>query len=113
MGRVFKRGPSTSGTSRDFVSYWPTARPIGKTEETSCLANHFRENLLSLRKLLVVVAVAVFVALYIGLDLGRYFSLDALKAQQVALDAYRQAHPWLTAGMYLRGRDRPVPARAR
>jgi pyruvate/2-oxoglutarate dehydrogenase complex dihydrolipoamide dehydrogenase (E3) component/uncharacterized membrane protein YdjX (TVP38/TMEM64 family) len=64
------------------------------------LANHFRENLLSLRKLLVVVAVAVFVALYIGLDLGRYFSLDALKAQQVALDAYRQAHPWLTAGMY-------------
>ncbi|MEF8770737.1 MAG: FAD-dependent oxidoreductase [Candidatus Accumulibacter phosphatis] len=55
---------------------------------------------MSLRKLLVVVAVAVFVALYIGLDLGRYFSLDALKAQQVALDAYRQAHPWLTAGMY-------------
>jgi len=55
---------------------------------------------LSLRKLLVVVAVAVFVALYIGLDLGRYFSLDALKAQQAALDAYRQAHPWLTAGIY-------------
>ncbi|HCZ13948.1 MAG TPA: pyridine nucleotide-disulfide oxidoreductase, partial [Candidatus Accumulibacter sp.] len=55
---------------------------------------------MSLRKLLVVVAVAVFVALYIGLDLGRYFSLDALKAQQAALDAYRQAHPWLTAGIY-------------
>ena len=44
-----------------------------------------RENLLSLRKLRVVVAVAVFVALYIGLDLGRYFSLDAPKAHQAAL----------------------------
>ena len=55
---------------------------------------------MSLRKLLVVVAVAVFVAAYFVLDLGRYFSLDALKAQQAALDAYRQAHPWLTAGIY-------------
>jgi pyruvate/2-oxoglutarate dehydrogenase complex dihydrolipoamide dehydrogenase (E3) component/uncharacterized membrane protein YdjX (TVP38/TMEM64 family) len=54
----------------------------------------------SLRKLLVVVVVAVVVALYLALDLGRFFSLDALKAQQTALDAYRQAHPWLTAGIY-------------
>ena len=55
---------------------------------------------MSLRKLLVLVAVATVVALYVAFDLGRFFSLDALKAQQTALDAYRQAHPWLTAGIY-------------
>ena len=55
---------------------------------------------MSLRKLLVVVVVAVVVALYVALDLGRFFSLDALKAQQAALDAYRAANPWLTAGIY-------------
>jgi pyruvate/2-oxoglutarate dehydrogenase complex dihydrolipoamide dehydrogenase (E3) component/uncharacterized membrane protein YdjX (TVP38/TMEM64 family) len=55
---------------------------------------------MSLRKLLVLVALAIVVALYFALDLGRFFSLDMLKAQQAALDAYRQAHPWLTAGIY-------------
>ncbi len=55
---------------------------------------------MSLRKLLVVVVVAVVVAVYFAFDLGRFFSLDALKAQQAALDAYRAANPWLTAGIY-------------
>jgi pyruvate/2-oxoglutarate dehydrogenase complex dihydrolipoamide dehydrogenase (E3) component/uncharacterized membrane protein YdjX (TVP38/TMEM64 family) len=53
-----------------------------------------------LHKLLVVIIVAIVVALYFALDLGRYFSLDALKAQQAAIDSYRQAKPWLTAGTF-------------
>jgi len=55
---------------------------------------------LSLRKLLVVVVVAIVVALYFAFDLGRWFSLDALKAQQAAIESYRQAHPGLTAGIF-------------
>jgi pyruvate/2-oxoglutarate dehydrogenase complex dihydrolipoamide dehydrogenase (E3) component/uncharacterized membrane protein YdjX (TVP38/TMEM64 family) len=55
---------------------------------------------MSLRKLSVLAAVVALVVLYFALDLGRFFSLDALKAQQAALDAYRQSHPWLTAGIY-------------
>jgi pyruvate/2-oxoglutarate dehydrogenase complex dihydrolipoamide dehydrogenase (E3) component/uncharacterized membrane protein YdjX (TVP38/TMEM64 family) len=53
-----------------------------------------------LRKLLVVVVVAIVVALYFAFDLGRWFSLDALKAQQAAIESYRQAHPGLTAGIF-------------
>ncbi|MDP3512404.1 MAG: FAD-dependent oxidoreductase [Sulfuritalea sp.] len=34
------------------------------------------------------------------LDLGSYFSLDALKAQQAAIENYRQANPWLAAGIF-------------
>ena len=55
---------------------------------------------MSLRKLLVLVAVAAAIALYFALDLGRWFSLDALKAQQAAIEAYRQANPWLAAAIY-------------
>ena len=55
---------------------------------------------MSLRKLSFLAAVAAFIVLYFALDLGRFFSLDALKAQQAALDAYRQAHPWLTAAIF-------------
>ena len=40
-----------------------------------------RTSAVSLRKLLVVIVVAVVVALYFALDLGRWFSLDVLKAQ--------------------------------
>jgi uncharacterized membrane protein YdjX (TVP38/TMEM64 family) len=55
---------------------------------------------MSLRKLLVLVAVAAAVALYFALDLGRWFSLDALKAQQAAIEAYRAANPWPAAGIF-------------
>ena len=55
---------------------------------------------MSLRKLLVLVAVAAAVALYFALDLGRWFSLDALKSQQAAIEAYRQANPWLAAAIF-------------
>ncbi len=55
---------------------------------------------MSLRKLLVLAVVAIVAALYFVLDLGSYFSLDALKAQQAAIENYRQAHPWLAAGIF-------------
>ncbi|NJD33852.1 MAG: pyridine nucleotide-disulfide oxidoreductase [Betaproteobacteria bacterium] len=55
---------------------------------------------MSLRKLLVLVALAAVIGLYIALDLGRYFSLDALKAHQASIEAYRQANPWLASAIY-------------
>ncbi|MBI5789946.1 MAG: FAD-dependent oxidoreductase [Rhodocyclales bacterium] len=55
---------------------------------------------MSMRKLLFLVVIAIVVGAFFAFDLGRWLSLDALKAQQTALDAYRQAHPWLTAGIY-------------
>jgi pyruvate/2-oxoglutarate dehydrogenase complex dihydrolipoamide dehydrogenase (E3) component/uncharacterized membrane protein YdjX (TVP38/TMEM64 family) len=55
---------------------------------------------LSTRKLAVVAAVAVLVTLYFALDLGRFFSLDALKAQQASIEAYRAANPWLAAAIF-------------
>ena len=55
---------------------------------------------MSLRKLLVLVAVAAAVALYFALDLGRWFSLDALKSQQAAIETYREANPWLAAAIF-------------
>jgi len=55
---------------------------------------------MSLRKLLVVLAIGIAVALYFALDLGRYLSLDTLKAQQAAIESYRAAHPGLAAASY-------------
>ena len=55
---------------------------------------------MSLRKLLVLVAVVAAVALYFSLDLGRWLSLDALKSQQTAIEAYRRANPWLAAAIF-------------
>lgn len=46
--------------------------------------------------LLVVVAVAVFFIF----DLGRFLSLDTLKARQEELQAVAQAHPWQSAGAF-------------
>jgi pyruvate/2-oxoglutarate dehydrogenase complex dihydrolipoamide dehydrogenase (E3) component/uncharacterized membrane protein YdjX (TVP38/TMEM64 family) len=50
--------------------------------------------------LLLLVLVAIAAGLYFSLDLGRYLSLDTLKAQQAAIETYRQAHPWLAAGIF-------------
>ncbi|MDA8257619.1 MAG: FAD-dependent oxidoreductase [Betaproteobacteria bacterium] len=56
---------------------------------------------MSLRKLLVLVIVAIVVALYFALDLDRWFNLDALKDRQAAIESYRLAHPWLAAWIFL------------
>ncbi len=55
---------------------------------------------MSLRKLAVLAAVLALVALYFTLDLGRLFSLDTLKSQQAAIEAYRAANPWLSAAIF-------------
>jgi len=48
---------------------------------------------LPLRKILLVIAIAAVIVLYFALDLGRWFSLDAFKAQQAAIESWRAAQP--------------------
>ena len=55
---------------------------------------------MSLRKVLLGLVIAMVVVAYFALDLGRWFSLDAFKAQQAAIEAFRQANPWLTAAIF-------------
>jgi pyruvate/2-oxoglutarate dehydrogenase complex dihydrolipoamide dehydrogenase (E3) component/uncharacterized membrane protein YdjX (TVP38/TMEM64 family) len=52
---------------------------------------------LPLRKVLLVIVIAAVVLLYFALDLGRYFSLDAFKAQQAAIENWRAAQPLMAA----------------
>ncbi len=53
------------------------------------------------RKLLLLLVLAILVGAFFALDLGRFFSLDYFKSQQVAIEAYRAAQPALTAGIFL------------
>jgi len=55
---------------------------------------------MSIRKFLVLIAVAALLGLYFALDLGRFFSLETLKTQQAAIEAYRVANPWLAAAIF-------------
>ncbi|MBT0963574.1 FAD-dependent oxidoreductase [Denitromonas iodatirespirans] len=48
----------------------------------------------------LILLIAALVASYFIFDLGRYFSLDFFKSQQAAVEAYRAAHPWTTAGLF-------------
>jgi len=52
------------------------------------------------RKLLLILAITLLVGAFFVFDLGRFFSLDFVKSQQAAIDAYRAAHPALTAGIF-------------
>ena len=51
------------------------------------------------RVVLLIVLVAL-IAAFFAFDLKQYFSLDFFKLQQAAIDAYFQAHPLQTAGIY-------------
>ena len=55
---------------------------------------------MNLRKLLLMVAIAVALGAFFAFDLGRFFSLDYFKSQQAAIETYRAAHPWLSAGLF-------------
>ena len=55
---------------------------------------------MNLRKLILILAIAVLVGAFLAFDLGRFFSLDYFKSQQAVIDAYRAAHPWLAAGLF-------------
>jgi pyruvate/2-oxoglutarate dehydrogenase complex dihydrolipoamide dehydrogenase (E3) component/uncharacterized membrane protein YdjX (TVP38/TMEM64 family) len=48
-------------------------------------------------KLLLLVVLAAAIAAFIAFDLGRFFTLEQFRAQQSAIEAYRQAHPVQTA----------------
>ncbi len=48
---------------------------------------------MTLSRIALLAAVAVLVGAFFAFDLGQYLSLDVLKAQQAALDAYTVAHP--------------------
>lgn len=55
---------------------------------------------MSSRKLVFLVVIAIALGAYFSFDLGRYFSLDSLKAQQAAIEAFRATNPWLAAAIY-------------
>lgn len=50
--------------------------------------------------LLVLGLIALAIAAFFAFDLGRFLSLDFFKAQQAAVEAYRDTHPLLSAGIY-------------
>ncbi|MBK6636431.1 MAG: FAD-dependent oxidoreductase [Rhodocyclaceae bacterium] len=53
-----------------------------------------------IKKALLAAQIAALAGAYIGLDLGRFLSLEGLKAQQAAIEAYRLANPALTVLLY-------------
>lgn len=55
---------------------------------------------MNLRKLLLVALIGALIAAFFFFDLGQYLNLEAIKAQQAALNAQVAAHPWQAAGLY-------------
>ncbi|MFN3988374.1 MAG: FAD-dependent oxidoreductase [Rhodocyclaceae bacterium] len=55
---------------------------------------------MSVKKLSLVGALALLLALWFAFDLGRFFDLQTLKDSQAAIESFRSARPWLTAGLY-------------
>jgi len=53
-----------------------------------------------LRKLVVFAAIGLLFTLYFVFDLGQYFNLQALKAQQASIEAFRAGSPGLAAAIY-------------
>jgi pyruvate/2-oxoglutarate dehydrogenase complex dihydrolipoamide dehydrogenase (E3) component/uncharacterized membrane protein YdjX (TVP38/TMEM64 family) len=51
-------------------------------------------------RVVLLAALVAVVVLFFWFDLDRFASLSALKAQQSAIEAYRRAHPWTTAGFF-------------
>jgi pyruvate/2-oxoglutarate dehydrogenase complex dihydrolipoamide dehydrogenase (E3) component/uncharacterized membrane protein YdjX (TVP38/TMEM64 family) len=51
-------------------------------------------------RILLFAALVVAVAAFFWLDLQRYFTLEYLRSQQAAIDAYYRAHPLRTAAAY-------------
>jgi pyruvate/2-oxoglutarate dehydrogenase complex dihydrolipoamide dehydrogenase (E3) component/uncharacterized membrane protein YdjX (TVP38/TMEM64 family) len=51
-------------------------------------------------RVLLLVSVVALIALFFLFDLQRFFTLETLKAQQAAIEAYRSAHPALAVAIY-------------
>jgi len=55
---------------------------------------------MNLRKLGLLALIAALVAAFFAFDLGQYLSLQALKAQQANIEAFRAERPLLAVGLY-------------
>ncbi len=55
---------------------------------------------MSIRKILLLLAIAAAVIAFFVLDLGRFLDLAFFKEQQAGIESYRQNHPLLTAGVF-------------
>ena len=53
-----------------------------------------------LPRLLFALAILALVGAYFAFDLGRFFSLDYIKAQQSAIEAWRAANPQIAIGVF-------------
>src|SRR3990172_9129746 len=51
-------------------------------------------------RVLVLAAIVALIAAFFALDLGRFFTIEFIKAQQAEIDTFYSAHPWQTAGAY-------------
>ena len=51
-------------------------------------------------RVVIVLAVAAMIAAFFVFDLGRFFTLETLKAQQAAVSAFREARPFVAAIAY-------------
>ncbi|HNO72140.1 MAG TPA: FAD-dependent oxidoreductase [Accumulibacter sp.] len=52
------------------------------------------------KKIVIFALIALAIVAYFQFGLGQYLNLDALKAQQAALDDYHRQYPWQVAGLY-------------
>lgn len=55
---------------------------------------------MSARRLLLLLAMLAAIAAFLALDLGRFFTLEAVKARQADLEAWVAARPFATAGAF-------------
>jgi uncharacterized membrane protein YdjX (TVP38/TMEM64 family) len=69
------------------------------TGAASLAPRHYQEIAL-FRKVLLASVIVAAVGLFFAFDLGRYLSLDALKAQQAAIEAFRAEQPGLAVAIY-------------
>ena len=55
---------------------------------------------MSRTRILLLLVIVLAVAAFFAFDLGRFFDLGFIQAQQSAIEAYRQDHPLLAAGFF-------------
>lgn len=55
---------------------------------------------MSRSRILLLISIVALIALFFVFDLQRFLSLETLKAQQAAVEAYRNAHPALAVAIY-------------
>jgi uncharacterized membrane protein YdjX (TVP38/TMEM64 family) len=53
-----------------------------------------------MKRLILLIAIGILVAAFFAFDLGRFLTLDALKAGQATFAVWYDASPWLVAGAY-------------